>query len=201
VGSTREVKTNARIIAATNRNLEKGIEEGKFREDLFYRLNVMPIFLPPLRERKEDIPSLVDYFIKKFTKRHQRDIVSIEPRALSSLTNFPWPGNIRELENVIEHCFIMENSSIITFESLPENVKRASQPKASVAAPSQDQSIGENLNYDSFKEQSEKEFIISALKANNGRINQTVAQANIPKNTLLRKIKKYGIHPKDYESK
>lgn len=198
VGSTREVKTNARIIAATNRNLEKGIEEGRFREDLFYRLNVMPIFLPPLRERKDDIPSLVDYFIKKFSKRHQRDISSIEPRALNALVNFSWPGNIRELENVIEHCFIMENSSQVSFDSLPENIKKlfhsAANPKTSAAGSSS------QLDYDIYKEQTEKDFIINALKANNGRINQTVARANIPKNTLLRKIKKYGIQPRDYGS-
>ncbi|MBK9293243.1 MAG: sigma-54-dependent Fis family transcriptional regulator [Oligoflexia bacterium] len=200
VGSTREIKTNARIIAATNRNLEKAIEEGGFREDLFYRLNVMPIFLPPLRERKEDIPSLVDYFIKKFSKRHQRDISSIEPRALSALVNFTWPGNIRELENVIEHCFIMENSSQITFISLPENVKKMhSSAGVSISGvKSNPQTSTSALNYDIYKEQTEKEFIISALKANQGKINQTVARANIPKNTLLRKIKKYGIHPKDY---
>src|ERR1700722_18795457 len=90
VGGTREVKTNARIIAATNRNLEKGIEEGRFREDLFYRLNVMPIFLPPLRERRDDIPGLVAFFIKKFCKRHHREITSIEPQALSALVHFNW---------------------------------------------------------------------------------------------------------------
>lgn len=202
VGSTREVKTNARIIAATNRNLEKAIEDGSFREDLFYRLNVMPIFLPPLRERKDDIPALVDYFIKKFSKRHQREIVSIEPRTLAAIVNFSWPGNIRELENVIEHCFIMENSNTITFESLPENVIKASQQPVvanNAVKPSSQSRTDVVLNFDSFKEQSEKDFIISALKANNGRINQTVAHANIPKNTLLRKIKKYGIQPKDFE--
>jgi two-component system response regulator AtoC len=203
VGSTREVKTNARIIAATNRNLEKAIEEGKFREDLFYRLNVMPIFLPPLRERKDDIPSLIDYFIKKFTKRHQRDISSIEPRALTAIVNFSWPGNIRELENVIEHCFIMENSTQITFDSLPENIKKAAAGmnlSQQLVSKAQANHPSANLNFDTYKEQTEKDFIINALKANNGRINQTVARANIPKNTLLRKIKKYGIQPKDYGS-
>ncbi len=204
VGSTREIKTNARIIAATNRNLEKGIEEGRFREDLFYRLNVMPIFLPPLRERRDDVPALVDYFIKKFTKRHQREIIAIEPRGLSALVHFNWPGNIRELENVIEHCFIMENSNTITFESLPDQVKRSAIAQANSAFGKS--TIDSNqlaqskglLDYDLFKENSEKQFIVNALKANRGRINQTVAHANIPKNTLLRKIKKYGIVPKDY---
>jgi two-component system response regulator AtoC len=202
VGSNREVKTNARIIAATNRNLEKAIEDNRFREDLFYRLNVMPIFLPPLRERPDDIPGLVDYFIKKFAKRHHRDINLIDKDALSALVRFPWPGNIRELENVIEHSFIIENSNIITFPSLPENVKKVALPPAEHLAQlaRNPQNAGLPLDYDALKEQFEKEFIISALKANRGKINQTVAHANIPKNTLLRKIKKYGIYPRDYEN-
>jgi two-component system response regulator AtoC len=200
VGSNREVKSNARIIAATNRNLEKAIEEARFREDLFYRLNVMPIFLPPLRERKEDITGLVDYFIKKFAKRHQREITSIDPRAMAALTQFNWPGNIRELENVIEHCFIIENTNVITFESLPDSVKKTIREPGQLQSVPAGLSSKQALDYDLLKEQFEKEFIISALKSNRGRINQTVAHANIPKNTLLRKIKKYGIQPRDYET-
>ncbi|MCC6276550.1 MAG: sigma-54-dependent Fis family transcriptional regulator [Oligoflexia bacterium] len=202
VGSTREIKSNARIIAATNRNLEKMIEESRFREDLFYRLNVMPIFLPPLRERRDDIPALIDYFIKKFNKRHHRELKSIEPRAQQCLVQAQWPGNIRELENVIEHAFIIENGTTITFESLPDSLKNSVRGQAPLPSQIQDGQSGQGreLNYDMLKEQFEKEFIISALKANKGRINQTVAHANIPKNTLLRKIKKYGIQPRDYES-
>lgn len=192
VGGNREVKTNTRIIAATNRNLEKMIEESQFREDLFYRLNVMPIFLPPLRERPDDIPQLVHSFIRKFSKTMDSPITNISNAALEVLKTYRWPGNIRELENSIERAFIIENGSQISVESLPENIKSrpAAQAKAALHSP--------QMNYESFKEQSEKDFIISALKANHGRINQTVAQANIPKNTLLRKIKKYGINVRDY---
>ncbi|MBX3035077.1 MAG: sigma-54-dependent Fis family transcriptional regulator [Bdellovibrionaceae bacterium] len=195
VGGHREVKTNARIIAATNRNLEKLMEDGVFREDLFYRLNVMPIFMPPLRERTEDIPALVSHFIKKFSKQHGRNIQGIEPEALDMLKRFRWPGNIRELENLIERAFIVENSNQITVSSLPEPIRQAPrqiQEKIGGVAYSGP------LDFDVFKEGMEKEFIVSALKANKGRINQTVAQANIPKNTLLRKIRKYGINVKDY---
>jgi len=210
VGSNREVKTSARIIAATNRNLEKLIEQGLFREDLYYRLNVMPIFLPPLRERSDDIPALVDYFIQKFNKKHGRQIQGIEPAALAVLKNFAWPGNIRELENVIEHAFIIENSTVLTLNGLPDYLRRiaglqtgpSAAPNRSPAASNRPATSGGiPLDFDVFKEQTEKEFVIAALKANKGRINQTVAQANIPKNTLLRKIKKYGISPKDYEDK
>lgn len=195
VGSNREVKTGARVIAATNRNLEKMIEESKFREDLFYRLNVMPIFIPPLRERKDDIEGLVDHFIKKFSRHHQRDIRSIHTKAMQTLKNYNWPGNIRELENVIEHSFIVENSNQITIDSIPEGIRANSRESVSV---SMEKSFSGPLDFEVFKEQVEKDFIIEALKANNGRINQTVAHANIPKNTLLRKIKKYGINVKDY---
>lgn len=196
VGSNREVKTTTRIIAATNRNLEKMMEDGDFREDLFYRLNVMPIFLPPLRERSVDIEPLAQNFIKKFNKHHGQQILGIEPEALEALKSYRWPGNIRELENIIERSFIVENSNKITLEALPEQIREA-QKTEQKSSP-----IGYSgpLDFDSFKEEMEKEFIISALKANSGKINQTVAQANIPKNTLLRKIRKYGINVKEYSA-
>lgn len=198
VGSNRELRTDARIIAATNRNLEKMIEDGTFREDLFYRLNVMPIFLPPLRDRIDDLPELAQYFMKRFARAHNRAITSISDEAMDVLKKYRWPGNIRELENVIERSFIVENSDRITVQSLPEalitKAKEQMQPlqAANIAA-------GSALNYESFKEQAEKEFIISALRANKGRINKTVAEANIPKNTLLRKIKRYEINVDEYK--
>ena len=195
VGSNREVKTTTRIIAATNRNLEKMMEDGDFREDLFYRLNVMPIFLPPLRDRVDDISPLAQNFIKKFNKHHAQQIQGIAEDALAALKSYRWPGNIRELENIIERSFIVENSNTITIEALPEQIRDAQKAEAK-SSP-----IGGTtgtLDFDSFKEGMEKEFIISALKANSGKINQTVAQANIPKNTLLRKIRKYGINVKEY---
>lgn len=195
VGSLREVRTDARIIAATNRNLEKMIQEGTFREDLFYRLNVMPIFLPPLRDRIDDIGDLAQYFIKKFSKSHARSLSGITAEALNYLKSYRWPGNIRELENVIERAFIVENSEMITPKSLPENLLNSTNDQNS------DQDLANGLSgpldFEAFKEQSEKDFIIKALRANRGKINKTVAEANIPKNTLLRKIKKYGINVRD----
>ena len=128
VGSSREVKTNTRIIAATNRNLEKMIEDGSFREDLFYRLNVMPIFLPPLRERKDDIPALVQHFIKKFAKIMGREIHGTSPQALEVMRNYRWPGNIRELENTVERAFIVEATVMIQADSLPENMRQPAVP-------------------------------------------------------------------------
>jgi DNA-binding NtrC family response regulator len=197
VGSNREIKTNTRIIAATNRNLEKMIEDNQFREDLFYRLNVMPIYLPPLRERADDIPALVQYFIRKFTKLHDSPIQGASQQFLDLLKKYRWPGNIRELENIIERAFILESNSMITEKSLPDLILNVEQEESEKSEAESNLSA---LDFDVFKEQAEKEFIISALKANKGKINQTVAQANIPKNTLLRKIKKYNTQVKDYIS-
>ena len=202
VGSNREVKTNARIIAATNRNLEKMMEDQDFREDLFYRLNVMPIFLPPLRDRSDDIPELALNFLEKFSKSHAKQIHSIAPDCLDLMKAYRWPGNIRELENVIERAFIVESTQIMTTASLPENIRNQAKPAAAAQAPASnlkaEPPVHGALDFELFKEQAEKDFIVSALKANKGKINQTVAQANIPKNTLLRKIRKYNINVKDF---
>ncbi len=206
VGGTREVKTNARIIAATNRNLEKMIEDGRFREDLFYRLNVMPLFLPPLRERLDDLPFLVEHFIQKLKPHHpDSPIIGMTDEALTGLRKHRWPGNIRELENVIERAFILEAGSKISLNSLPDVVKAQSQPTvpaASIAVGGSTSGIssghyGGSFDFELWKGEKEKEFIVEALKANSGKINQTVARANIPKNTLLRKMRKYGIQVKD----
>ena len=230
VGSNREIESNVRVIAATNRPLEEMIKEGKFREDLFYRLNVIPIFLPSLAERKNDLENLIQTFIKKFNKTHSRRVIGMSPEASSVMKKYDWPGNIRELENVIEHSFILETGNILTLASLPESVLMATgvsvsnlsaqtieseefddEDSDSLAGasgalnddigeePLEMVSInGEALDFNKHKEAFEKEFIIKALKAFKGRINQTALHANIPKKTLLRKIEKYGINAKDY---
>ncbi len=194
VGGNREVATNTRIVAATNRNLEKLIEEGDFREDLFYRLNVMPIYLPPLRERLDDLENLISYFVRKYNRKLSRNIQGFSDESIEILRRYRWPGNIRELENLIERCFIMENTSRIEASALPDNIRTYSQGNVAIDLPGTYQGP---LDFDRFKEQTEKEFIMQALRANRGRINQTVAHANIPKNTLLRKIKKYQINVKE----
>jgi two-component system response regulator AtoC len=207
VGSNREVKTNARIIAATNRNLEKMMEDQTFREDLFYRLNVMPIFLPPLRERPDDISQLANSFLQKFSITHNKTIHTISADCLELMKRYRWPGNIRELENIVERAFIVESSNEMTVDSLPDQIKNSvtsyispnqvNSPKVETTSTTSPASTNA-LDFELFKEQAEKDFIIQALKANKGKINQTVAQANIPKNTLLRKMRKYNILAKDF---
>ncbi len=192
VGSNRELVTSARIVTATNQNLEKMILEGRFREDLYYRLNVMPIFLPPLRERLEDIENLTLYFLKKFSEKYEKPIPAVDPAVLQVFKKHLWPGNIRELENLIERFTIMNTDGRLSLSQLPENFQNL---------VNQDANAGTALNFEKFKEDAERDFIINALKVNSGKINQTVANANIPKNTLLRKIKKFNINPKDYSKK
>ncbi|MCK6600015.1 MAG: sigma-54 dependent transcriptional regulator [Bdellovibrionaceae bacterium] len=125
VGSNREIQSNVRIIAATNRPLEEMIKVGTFREDLFYRLNVVPIFLPALCDRKEDIERLVNIFVKKFNEVHRKKITGVTADAMNILKKYSWPGNIRELENVIEHSFVLESNHVISIASLPESVLAA----------------------------------------------------------------------------
>ncbi len=203
VGSNREVKTNARIVAATNRNLEKMMETEDFREDLFYRLNVMPIFLPPLRERPDDIPVLAETFLQKFSTQHEKKILTIDVDCLEAMRKYRWPGNIRELENIIERAFIVETGASMTKKNLPPQImnelnRSAESSVASESTQSNTTTVTGILDFEVYKEKAEKDFIVSALRANKGKINQTVAQANIPKNTLLRKIRKYGINVKEF---
>ena len=202
IGTNREIRCDIRIIAATNRNLDEMVRNGSFRQDLFYRLNVMPIQLPPLRDRIDEIPALVEHFIDKFNSLHGRsgtdnEIRGLKENALNALRNYVWPGNIRELENVVERAFVLESSRYITLNSLPE----ALWPKAGKSGSSEgDDGFSESsaIDFHNQKEQFERDFIIRALTRFGGRINQTVTHAGIPKNTLLRKMKKYGINPSDY---
>ncbi len=223
VGSNREIEVDVRIVAATNRHLEQMIQKGEFREDLFYRLNVLPIQLPPLRDRKNDLDVLANHFVQKFNQEYKKNITGIEPRAVELLKAHRWPGNIRELENVLEHAFVLEGSSQITIDSLPDAVRR--EPATKVGhAPGLTQAEGHatisvsrdapvvasaidgrgfklditKLDFQANKEEFERNFLISALKTFNGRINQTALHANIPKKTLLRKLEKYGIKARDY---
>lgn len=204
VGSNREIESDVRIIAATNRNLDEMIKTGAFREDLFYRLNIIPVILPPLRERKDDIDRLVSLFVTKFNKAHEKEITGVTAEAMAALKKYQWPGNIRELENVVEHAFIIESENILSMVGLPEKitgVPSAALPQLLGHSIEEDEvqpTEQELLDFNRQKELFEKEFIIKALKTFKGRINQTALHANIPKKTLLRKIEKYGIVAREY---
>lgn len=228
IGSNRDIKCDVRVIAASHKPFEEMIEKGTFREDLFYRLNVLPVYLPPLRDRVSDIAVLCDYYVKYFNNIHGLEIKGIKEDALELMKSYGWPGNIRELRNVIEHAFIIESDEYIHASSLPETLSKKSYQsdgenslgkidfkgiQDSVLDQEQDASSADQyqftfahktdadeikMDFQQAKDLFEKEFIIEALKLNKGRINQTALKANIPKKTLLRKIEKYEINPKEY---
>ncbi len=183
VGSNKSIKIDTRIIAATNRNLETEITELRFREDLYYRINVINILLPPLRERKDDLPILVNHFIEKFNEKFKRNIKHLSSSAFDILLEYNWPGNIRELENVIEHCFVLCSSEIIQVEHLPKRLRSFSF-EANIENP-------KNI-LTSIKEL-ERNSIIDSLKKNNGNRSMTAKDLNIHLTTLWRKMKKFGI--------
>jgi transcriptional regulator with PAS, ATPase and Fis domain len=208
VGGNQEIRVDVRVVAATNRPLEKMIETEQFRADLFYRLNVMPITLPPLRDRREDVLPLSEYMIQKFNKLHHRSMKGFEKRAMNAMRLYGWAGNIRELENVVEHAFICESSDMIRLESLPEHIQALvagqkdgpGSPKPGEPGAKEGTMLSNvaELNYPALKEQFEREFLIRALKAFDGRVNQTAEHTQMTKVTLLRKLEKYGIDPKQY---
>ncbi|MBT4792206.1 MAG: sigma-54-dependent Fis family transcriptional regulator [Halobacteriovoraceae bacterium] len=230
VGSNREFTADVRIIAASHQPFEEMIKDNRFREDLFYRLNVLPVYLPPLRDRTTDIPHLVNYYINYFNNVHSLEIKGASPEALKAMQTYSWPGNIRELRNTVEHSFIMESTDQLTFAALPYKIKNEDGSKEYAGNETSnaiidfkeiknsvlDNDNGENpgadyqftfatqedgqvkLDFQRAKDQFEQEFIRQALKLNKGKINQTALNANIPKKTLLRKIEKYEIIPKDY---
>ena len=186
LGSNKPVRADVRIIAATNRDLKEMVKSGDFREDLYYRLNVVNINLPPLRERKEDIPLLVDHFIKKFSAEQGKDIVGIDPAALNQLMHYDYPGNIRELENIIEFSFILCEGGYIRAEHFPE-MFRKELAGDSPAATGRAMSL----------EEIEREAILRALERNEWRKMATCRELGISKDTLRRKIAKYGLAKRD----
>lgn len=207
LGSLKEIPSDVRIIAATHKDLESLIKEEKFRTDLYYRINVLPIQLPPLRERAEDIPKLVDHLIEKFNQSFERQLDGADPESLEYLKSYSWPGNIRELANIIERCFILETSHLIRKETLEKHLEinrktmeeqRAKEQSCSLSNNQGKSFSQKNLDYHSMKENFEKNFLEAALESNSGKINQTALKTKIPKVTLLRKIAKYAINPKKY---
>ncbi|MDH4217771.1 MAG: sigma-54 dependent transcriptional regulator [Candidatus Aminicenantes bacterium] len=182
IGSSKPIKVDVRILAATNENLADCVSEGKFREDLFYRLSVVPIHLPPLRERKEDIPLLMNHFLHKYNRRAKKQINSISRDVLKALTQYDWPGNIRELENTIERAVVLSKSNEIELDALIyHGISSGSSLLNRVKG-----------KYRSLEEV-EREYIKTVLNAHYGNRSQTAKVLGIDRKTLLAKIKKYHI--------
>lgn len=183
LGATKTVKMNVRVIAATNKDLLQLVRQNSFREDLYYRLNVVKIELPSLAERREDIPLLIDHFIRRFNLRRGRNITGISPAALRCLMEYHFPGNIRELENIIEYAFVVCQGHTIGPEHLPKEIWQK-QP----SAPSNSAILSLVIN-----RSSEAEVIRQALMLNGGHKGKTAAALGIDRSTLWRKMKKYGL--------
>jgi len=187
VGSSSPIKVNLRVIAATNRDLEQEVHNGNFRTDLYYRLNVIPLNLPALRDRTEDIPLLVDHFLKRCCPgEYQGSLGSImDEKVLEALQGYEWPGNVRELENVIERASIIREGDRITLKDLPTFVTRSSGSDS----PSSSLEVGGRVTLDEL----ERAHILGVLEATGGARKQTSEILGINASTLYRKLKKYGL--------
>jgi DNA-binding NtrC family response regulator len=190
VGSSQTLKVDVRVIAATNHNLEEAIQKGTFREELYYRLNVVTISLPPLRERKEDIPPLIEHFLKKYSRENQKPLVSLSKEAKDLLMNYHYPGNIRELENIIERAVVLCRGETITTQDLPLNL-RESKVEALIREAAGSRSLRETL------EEIERLRIHQALEKSHGVQTKAAEELGISERVLRYKMKKYGIGEKD----
>lgn len=183
LGDTHKKQVDVRIIAATNKNIQELIQQGLFREDLYFRLNLVEIKIPPLRERKEDIPALIYYFIEKLSKEYGKEIKGVTNEALLVLTNYNWPGNIRELKNIIERAIILATGPYITLNEIPERIK-GTQKKEKVK-----KSLKDAL------EEFEKNLLMNTLKEYNYNKEEVAEVLGIDLATLYRKLKKYQLYP------
>lgn len=195
VGGTKTLLANVRVIAATNVDLEHAVDAGKFREDLFYRLNVIPIKVPALRERKSDIPLLLHHFMESFNRSRGRQLKGIGQEALALLTNYAWPGNIRELENLVERLAILKGSGIVEVSDLPEKYRRI------VAEVDPDKMMipDNGMDFNSAVDAYENALIVRALEKTGWNRNQAALLLKLNRTTLVEKIKKKGLRPYEPE--
>jgi len=189
VGGTKNIDIDVRVIAATNRNLQVAIRDGSFREDLYYRLNVFPIRIPPLRERREDVPVLAKFYLARYNRAFSRNFQEISPEALQLMEAYNWPGNIRELKNIIERICIMHNGPMLRPEYLPREISQ--QDRATAQAISTE--LLGDLGLEATIEALEKKIIASALNTSHSNVLQAALLLKIPRGTLRYKMAKYGL--------
>ena len=187
IGFPKPIPINVRIIAATNRDLSARIEDGQFREDLFYRLSVVTIELPPLRERRDDIPLLLQHFLRKQCERYKLAIPSLTDDAVDLLTRYAWPGNVRELENVIERLVVLGQSNMIHSEQLPPQVRQAKSRVSTINLKLPDEGID--------LEEIEKEILVQALEKHDWNQTRAARYLNISRKTLIYRMEKFGLMP------
>ena len=187
LGGTKTIKVNVRLIVATNKDLASAVEEGAFREDLFYRLNVYPIYLPTLREREADVLLLADYFLEKYAHEYNKDIKRISTPAIDALMQYHWPGNVRELENCMERAVLLCDDQVIHSYNLPPTLQTAED-----TGTHQSQSLGDAV------ERFERELLIDALKSSRGNMRQAARNLETTERIFGYKVKKYNVNPKQY---
>lgn len=206
VGDTRTIKVDCRVVAATNRDLPDEIAEGRFREDLYYRLNVVPIDLPPLRERREDIPALVEFFVQRYAEKNRVPVPTIPTDVLDTLQKYVWPGNVRELQNYVERSIVLSNAGKITQDLLPAHVRGLTPVRISRHGPKSMDSLcrelvalgiasapdSENL-YEGVVSVVEKELIDQVLRSCQGVQTKAASRLGINRNTLHKKISDYQL--------
>jgi transcriptional regulator with PAS, ATPase and Fis domain len=190
LGGLRDINLDLRVIAATNKNLREAVKEGAFRQDLYFRLNVIHITIPPLRERPEDIAALANFFVQHYNRKFKRSMEGISPEAMRLLLAHDWPGNVRELRNAIERAMILEDSSFITPQSLPRSISRMdAAPAPHLPAPPPPPLPGSGLSL----EENERRLILAALEKAGGNQTQAAKLLQITRDTLRYKMKKFRL--------
>lgn len=194
VGSTKTITANVRVVAATNANLERAVEDGRFREDLYYRLNVIPIAIPPLRHRPSDIPLLIHHFMEQFNRGRERKLTGVAPDAMEILSRYNWPGNIRELENLVERLTILKGEGLVLTGDLPGKYQVCNNLTASSGPERLD--IPENgMDFNTAVDGFENALILKALEKTGWNRNQAAILLKLNRTTLVEKIKKKGLAP------
>jgi DNA-binding NtrC family response regulator len=184
VGGNQPIKTDVRLVAATNKNLEKMVSEGKFRDDLFFRLSVVPVTMPPLRQRKEDIPLLVSAFLKTFAEENNKPVTEITADAMQAILAYDWPGNVRELRTAIEHGVVMSTGTKIGMRELPAAVREGAAASPALASAKFIPTRGNRFNL----HETEHRLILQALEDTGGNVTQAAKRLGISRRTLHRKI-------------
>ena len=184
VGDHVSIDVDVRIITATNRDLAELIRQGKFREDLYFRINVVPVHLPPLRDRVDDIPLLVDFFMRRLRKKSRKEITGIDPEVMDFFMRYPWPGNIRELKSALEYAFVVAESGVLQIQHLPRNFIRPDDDVSDMSEPMDP------------KESEEKAALLKALKQSRGNKTEAAKLLKVHRMTVWNRMRKYGIHVK-----
>jgi DNA-binding NtrC family response regulator len=198
VGENAPTKVNVRVIAATHRDLKAEAQAGRFREDLFYRLHVFPVLLPPLRERREDVPLLAAHFLAKHCKAYQREVEVFEPEALRALVGYSWPGNVRELENVIERAIAVTACKRIALQDLPAELR---EPQGQGTLPAEELA---KMSYreaiDSARDAASRAYLVALLRSTGGNVTRAAERAVMERESLHRLLRKFGVRSEDFKS-